>query len=130
MRYYYDDPIKASWMRREHGIKFSAVKVQEADCNSIITPLAEDFNLLSLTLEFVRKFGIQYIVDDDSYESLKPRVGDYGGNGDNSGYVDHIDYELQQIFIEIPSGVYGVNLPDFILEKRDNKMWFAPEVGE
>ncbi len=78
MKYFYTDPLAATWMHRKFQMGFHIRK------QGALQPKDKDFNYLSLTQEQMRKFGVSFVVRNECLYLLNPLqgdviIGDYSG---------------------------------------------------
>ncbi len=141
-RYYYTDPLKTAWMRKEHGIKFE-LRIFDVDIKKIACHPLDDDLLKWPRLELdTERFSLRYYVHPGSYELLEARRYDSTLMA-NIRFNEAIPpvlcvYEPYQGDYKIITGFREVTYKDFFSNEehketfeiihRDNKVWFDPEV--
>ncbi len=122
MRYYYDDPIKALWMAREHDIKLCLPADAEfKTCHMI------DFEYLTLELPAFTDEIEKYYIHSSSHALLEPKVGD-------QVYSPNL-FKTYRVIDGICRYPHELSLEDakqahVRIIQRDEKAWFSPEREE
>ncbi len=106
-RYYYDDTIKAAWMRKEHHIEY-------------IEDDGEKVFLLNCPTNYIHP---------DCYALLEPKVGDRGifNFDEDVKFYRGIWYRINDNS-EIPKTLWAYEETEIIY--RNGKAWFDPKVEE
>ncbi len=117
-RAYYTDPLYAAIACRDFGMHLVDVDGQSVS-------FTHDFD------GFVSGGGFsdKAFVPSDLYILLTPRVGDYGGDGKMSGTVVllHSDRVVINTKPWNKNAEYGMDIKEFIIEKRHGKFFPWPE---
>lgn len=118
MKMYYTDPLKASWMAREFGVKFFDGGLPDEDGDfyeiGVLGCLDEAMRLTWNKIYLTKPFVYTH---PDSMHIFEPKVGDVVLTGDND-YME-ITYDVASF-----SARHGFRT----IIQRDNKAFFWPEV--
>lgn len=82
MKYFYIDPIAAAWMQKHFGMLF------DLEVQGTLTPLADDFVFSMQHFEYAKKFGIKFLVREESLYLLTSQTGDVVEWPPDTGFLE------------------------------------------
>lgn len=122
MRYYYDDPIKAAWQLRQHGVKCTVYGSIVGDGTYRESTKPIPLWALGRAIENNQFSEYRFYISPETEESLLPRVGDLVE-------LRLKDKPIIYHTVESLSDAAGLGRSRiWRIIQRDNGVWFAPEV--
>jgi hypothetical protein len=126
-RIYYTDPIKAAYMSKEFGVRFSKENIIDDKTYIFwqINPMFTIFSNDTVTLELIDKHCVKLYVAKESEGIFNIKAGDFVTNSFKQGKSRHCHG-----FAGHPNGLSDTSIAVTTPERHNGKTYFVENISE